>query len=194
MTDMSPIWHAVAQRATRVRRERLPVLLDFLRQSENAHARALMEIPWPELPSTISARELEMQIVSWYAQGHLAYAAAADWLGLVYAATKEMGRRGTTLEPTRLSDYQPPEESPFAPERLRLILLFASWRKSFHLWLRKSLKQADRPAHQAAVVLSAIIHGALLDRMKIDQLVSEMHAEVPLDFRLGLPTIPFRLP
>ena len=191
---MSPIWQAVAQRATSVRCGRLPELLDFLLKSENAHARALMEIPWPQLPSKDSARELEMQIISRHAQGHLTYAEASDWLGLVYAATKEMGRRGTTLESTRLSDYQPPEESPFAPKHLHLILLFARWKESFHLWLQKSLNQADRPAHQASIVLSAIMHGALLDQVKIEQLLVSPGSQVPFDFRLGLATIPFRLP
>jgi len=194
MSSGFPWWDSVEKRASRVRKLRIAPLLNYLGQSDNAHARALIGLPTADPPDQQSAHELEMAYISRFANGRLSRNETMDWLGLTYAGVKELERIGTALPPTRLSDHQPPVESPFAPAKMELAERLSCWRDAFYLWLRNHHATATRPAQQAAIVLSAMIHGALFDNAKLKLLLAHLETNTPSPSGLRLDALTFRLP
>jgi integrase len=188
------LWEGVEQRATRARKQRVKPLVDFLDRLDNPIARVLTGRACTESPSPSSARYLEMAVIDQYARGRLTRAETADWLGLTYAAGKELVRQGEALPLTRLSDHQPPETSPFAPPFLSAALRLTRWRNALHAWLRNFLKGAPRADVEVAIILSAVVHGALVDRTKLKTLLGALSRGAPFEVFRGYCVVTFRLP
>lgn len=194
MKGISAIWDDIGRRSSRVRQQRLQPLKAFLENLDNAHARLLSGRPDVDRPSTESAHELEVAFVDQYARGRLTISETADWLGLTYAAIKEFKRQGADIPVTRLSDYQPPEVSPFAPDTLTTAVKLTRWRDALHIWIRNRLSLAPRAEVEAAISLSAVIHGALADRTRMTTLLALLSKEQPFEIQNGYVVVTFRLP
>lgn len=167
MADIEAIWDRIARRASIARRRQIPPLREFLRDQPNPHARLLSGWPLTGEPSPATASDLEARVIRWFEEGRLTRQNGSIWFGLIHAAIAELGRRGTSVAQTCLASAYPQPVSPFSPERMSSISLCELWREALHRWIREESRNADRQAFEAAILLSAVIEGALLDPARI---------------------------
>ncbi|MCB1954120.1 MAG: site-specific integrase [Rhodocyclaceae bacterium] len=167
-------WRAALKSAAPRRRAQAEPLFAFLSLLDNPYARVLSEHPL-EAVTARDARELEHAVVAQHADGALDPQGAADWLGLIHAVRRKLDPGGNTLPPTRLAAAFPPQTSPFAPGHMELADLGALWREALTVWIRRSSIEALHDEWAAAILLSSVFFGALLDPTKLRGLLDRIN-------------------
>ena len=177
--DIQKIWKEVERRTSKQNRAEIPTLRNFLIQNlDNPHARVLTGYSVGSLADAKSVEALQALIINKHRNSR---AKLSQWLGICHVALDEMCRHGYPVPLSDLAPYLPPSPSPFAsliplensqttrhPPSAKAIL---SWRDSLNRWIRTKAEHAQRNEWNAAILLSAIIHGALLDNIKIKLLL-----------------------
>lgn len=168
MTNIRKVWESAEKHVAKHQRHHVGRLRQFLRESKNLHARALSGRRTESDPDENSVRELEVSILE---QCKGSRSELSAWLSLCYAAISEYNRQGHHLPVNDLSPFIAPACSPFAPDAIALGHAVPRWREKLHDWIRNQSADASRQSWQAATLLSAILHGALLDSTKIRKLL-----------------------
>jgi integrase len=176
------VWARVSRAAMPRRASQIQALREFLETSYNPHA-MLLTGRTPGAPvDDASVRQIEHLVIAQLAGGKLTRMAAVDWIGLVYAALKIIDSQGEPICMTRLAVAFPPQTSPFAPGRAEAATRAGRWQDKLFEWIRFDADAASPAAWHAAIVLSAVLNGALLDTTKIrgllDRLARGEHPEV----------------
>lgn len=168
MTNIRKVWESAEKHVAKHQRHHVGRLRQFLRESKNLHARALSGRRTESDPDENSVRELEVSILE---QCKGSRSDLSAWLSLCYAAISEYNRQGHHLPVNDLSPFIAPACSPFAPDAIALGHAVPRWWEKLHDWIRNQSAYASRQSWQAATLLSAILHGALLDSTKIRKLL-----------------------
>jgi integrase len=194
MNTLDIAWRAVERRATKARRRQIEPLRAFLRTIDNPHARVLSGLPAALPRDEPSAHALEALIVGQYRNNRISKLETAGWLGLTHAAIVELSARGQKLHQTRLAAIVAPEQSPFASNAVRAAERVDGWRDALHAWLRQDNAEVPRIAWHVAIVLSSVLHGALLDTTKLKRLVDCLRRDEVPDTVHACSTYSFDLP
>ena len=192
--DIASLWTRVTTRCHPARRELVPVLREFLGSLNNPHAALLSGKPPEGATDAASAGALEAMVIAQFREHKLSKLEAADWLRLLYDVQKEIKGSGIELTLTRLADVMPPQPSPFAPQPMAISQRVEHWRRALHHWIEHSSPATARTEWQAAICLSAVLHGALLDSTRIKVLLERMHRHERLIIASSFGFIDFNLP
>ena len=192
--DIDIFWDRVATRCHPARRDLVPGLREFLASLNNPHAALLSGTSHEGAPDGASAVALEAMVIAQLREHKLSKLEVADWLRLLYDVQKQIKSSGMELTLTRLADVLPPQPSPFAPQPMAISQRVEHWRRALHHWIEHSSPETARAQWQAAISLSAILHGALLDSAKIKALLERMHQHEPLSIASRFGYMDFNLP
>lgn len=194
MTSLNAIWQAVAKRAPPPRRQLLQRLVALLRRLDNPHACLLTGRLNQNPGDQDSALQLQAWIMGEYRNDKLSKAEVAECLRLLYDLITEYNKDRSVLFPTQLMDFFAPQESPFSVSAVASGQRANRWRNALHGWIASSAEQTNPDAWVAAVVLSALIHGMLLDTAKLKQLVAKLARKERPDVTNGISSWMFDLP
>ena len=142
-------------------------LMRFLASTDNPHACLLTGRPSSN-PDESSAFTLEALVIDQYREARISKAETAEWLRLLYRELQPHRVLHPKIAMTRLADLTPLERSPFVPDRMAQARRIAKWQECLWDWVRNISSTNPPPLEwRASVVLSAVIHGALIDSGKI---------------------------
>jgi integrase len=180
MTNTSAylIWGEIAKRSPAPRRVEIPKLQKYLSSLDNPHACVLTDrIPTAHCDQE-SALTLEAWVISQFQKSpnslKLSKLQLADWLRLIFDAVRQFNQRGQVMWPTRLADVMRPQSSPFSVPALDAQRRVDPWRKALYQWIDKENSQKTYSEWLAAIALSAIFHGALIDSTKLKMFVAKL--------------------
>lgn len=193
MITIDATWAAAERRTSRARRPLLAPLRQFLRMIDNPHARMLSGRLTLTVPDESSARALESWIIGEHRAGRLTRQETAGWLGLTYAALRELNARGAKLALTRLAEVLAPTPSPFSPDAMAAAERVDQWRDALHGWIR-SQRPTDSGSWIAGVLISAVVHGSLVDAVKLQNICERLQRGVRPDVSDPFVTMSFDLP
>lgn len=194
MKSVEEIWRVVARRAPQSRRQLLKELDLFLKMLDNPHARTLTGRLGKESCDQKSAEELEAWVIDEFRQGSLNKLETADWLRLIYDLVSEFNLNGGKLFPTRLADVWRPEPSPFSPHSVALGRRVDKWRDALHAWILHGTADAGADDWLSAILLSSVVHGALLDSTKVNHFLGMLGRHESLILENGISKVLFSLP
>lgn len=194
MSNIDAVWDKVSRRASPNRRVLIADLRQFLETCQNPHAALLTGRAGPASPDAASARVLESLVIEQYGRQLHSRLDVADWLRLLYDAEGELIRNGVPLHPTRLAAFPTPQASPFRPDAMRESQRVALWRDALGKWILSG--PSGRPGNEwrAAIALSTILHGALLDTTKVKGLHAMLYGRIELKKVAGYAFIEFDMP
>lgn len=194
MNGIDAVWDKVSRRAQPNRRVLIAGLRQFLETCQNPHAALLTGRADPALPDDTSARALESMVIELYGKRLHSRLDVADWLRLLYDAGTELIRHGVPLHPTRLAAFPTPQASPFRPDAMRASQRVALWRDALGKWVLSGASGRPNDEWRAAIALSAILHGALLDAAKVKGLHAMIDGQVELKKAAGYAFVEFDMP
>lgn len=194
MSAIDAVWDKVSRRAPPNRRALIAGLRAFLATCENPHAALLTGRAGPASPDAASARALESLVIEQYGRHLQSRLDVADWLRLLYDVENELIRNGVALPVTRLAAFPTPQSSPFHPEAMRASQRVALWRDALGKWIRSGSAGKTPDEWRAAIALSAVLYGALLDAAKVKGLHAMLDAPLDLRQAAGYSFIEFDMP
>jgi integrase len=162
-------WKGVSDRSVAADKEAIPPLRDWLAGQANRHAALLTGKRPTGTADDQSARHLEALLLGRVASKELTITTAAQQLNLLHRVGKRLRNQQVAVAPTWISSILRPPPSPFPSETALSIAKVEAWRTALNSLLSAPIAD-DSPALWALTVLSAICHGALVDRAKIVQL------------------------
>ena len=169
-------WRAVFNRSTDADRKAIAGLREWLSSQPNCHAALLSTSARPGSTDEASARELEALLLGRVAKNELTRTTAAQHLYVLHRVGKRLRNQGVQLAPTWVSALLRPPPSPFPPETMTAVAKVEAWRGALTDIISKQLP-SDGPRLWAITALSAVCHGALLDRGKLSRLRLELERE-----------------
>lgn len=159
-------------------RQQIPRLKHFLQELENPHGRVLSARAAegdPLTPNAASARALEAHIIARLRTRESRTAEAVAWLRIIHVVIRQLQSQGIALSETRLPAVLPSAPSPFSPKIMQSAIRTIAWREALHRGIGAfRTEPADPSLLWGAVLLSAVLHGALLDTAKLNRLVEHM--------------------
>lgn len=177
----------------RTKSQPLENLMRFLSCIDNPHA-CLLTGRTASSPDENSARTLEALVIDQYRQARIGKSEAAEWLRLIYRELQSHRVLLPTIAMTRLADLTPLEPSPFLPGRVAQARRIGKWQECLWDWVRKISSTNPPPLEwRASVVLSAVIHGGLIDSGKVAFLLQCGAGKDALQVDRGLAHITFEL-
>ena len=183
MIDIEAIWDGVAERGPKDRRAQLKPLRNFLAQQESPHAQALSGREVTAALGKESAECLEAGILE-RIKGNREFSKydGAEWLRLLYDAQKRYVEAGGVVDCfTRLAMVHPPAPSPFSPSLRIKARPVMYWREGLNKWTAGLAEREPESAEwQAGMVLSAVLHGQLIDTGKVMTFVSTLNSAFPM--------------
>lgn len=194
MSGIDAVWDKVGRRAPPSRRMLIADLRQFLETCQNPHSALLTGRGDPAPPDATSARALESMLIEQYGKRLRSRLDVADWLRLLYDAGTELIRNGVPLHLTRLAAFPTPQSSPFRPDAMRASQRVALWRAALGKWVLSGASGKSKDEWRAAIALSAILHGALLDAAKVKGLHAMIDGKVALKQAAGYAFIDFDMP
>lgn len=194
MKSLNEIWQEVAKRAPKPRRQLLPRLKAFLLKLDNPHARWLTGRLNTDPGDQTSALQLQAWVVGKYRDQGLSKSDVAEWLRLIYDLISVYNSERPALFPTQLLDFVAPSESVFSPDAVTRGLRVDRWKDGLHRWVGRGNDQTDPRDWVAAAVLSALLHGMLLDTVKLTQLVTKLSHKQRPDVTGDISSYVFDLP
>lgn len=194
MSGIDAVWDKVSRRAPPNRRALIAGLRAFLATCENPHATLLTGRAGPASPDAASAHALESLVIEQYGRQLHSRLDVADWLRLLHDAENELIRNGSTLHTTRLAAFPTPQSSPFHPEAMRASQRVTLWRDAFGKWILSGSSSKTPDEWRAAIALSAVLYGALLDAAKVKGLYAMLDAPLDLRQAAGYSFIEFDMP
>lgn len=194
MSNIDAVWDKVSRRAPPNRRVLIAGLREFLATCENPHAALLTGRAGPASPDAVSACALESLVIEQYGRRLHSRLDVADWLRLLHDAENELIRNGSTLHTTRLAAFPTPQSSPFHPEAMRASQRVTLWRDAFGKWILSGSSGKTPDEWRAAIALSAVLYGALLDAAKVKGLHAMLDAPLDLNQAAGYSFIEFDMP
>ena len=117
---------------------------------------------------------LELRIAEEFRAERLTKLDAADWLRLVFDAQRELPISNAIIHQTRLADVLPPEPSPFSPKAMSDRRRVDYWRIALQAWIQRAGPETSRAEWQTGILLSAVLHGALVDVAKMNGLLDRV--------------------
>jgi integrase len=186
------VWKDVEKRAPGPRRQKLQSLLKFLEKIDNPHAMLLSDRIPHDACDQKSAESLEAWLVGALSSTVDKFT-VAEWLRLCFDAIREFNAHGHDLYPTRLADLARPETSPFSGESIAKQRNVDAWRRELYKWIvEEDNKTPDD--WLAVITISAVVHGFLLDAMRLDLFVKMLQRdELPVHEQEGTCVL-FHLP
>jgi integrase len=194
MSQADLIWQKVTKRAPPARRSEIPKLQKYLSKLDNPHACLLCGRTTIAPCDQSSALALEAWVVAQYQDTKVSKVRLADWLRLIFEAIREFNLQGKSMFPTRLADVVRPQSSPFAVGSMDKQRRVEPWRKAMYQWLQEPDDQKTNSEWLAAIAVSAVLHGALLDSTKIKQFVAKLVKRQSPIFERGSTSVLFHLP
>ena len=194
MKSVRQIWQFVVKRAPLPRQQLADSLEKFLNGLDNPHAFVLTGQLTNDPCDQNSAQALEAWVVGEFREGKISKLDATEWLRLIFDAIAEFNRAGYTLFPTRLADVMRPDASPFSPSAMLARRRADHWCSALHVWISEGCTATNSGDWHAAIALSAVMHGVLLDSTKLNQLMDKLDRhECPI-VESGISNILFDLP
>jgi len=194
MNGIDQVWENVRRRAPPSRRVLIASLRAYLATCDTPHALLLSGRDVQGPPDETSARALELGVIKQYGRLVKSRQDLADWMRLLYDAENELIRGGATLSTTRLAAFPPPQVSPFNPDAMRASLRVALWRHALGKWIRSDPSRKARDEWRAAIAISAILHGGLLDTTKVKGLHAMLDGSLALKEAAGYAFVEFDMP
>lgn len=195
MRSHTEIWTAVEKRCTPMRQDAIAPLRYFLATLNNPHA-ILLTGGRPASPlDDLSARSLEDAIGGHYANTpNFRKADAASWLNLISSAIKEFLNDGLAVSQTWVIPFAGPGPSLFNERAVLDATQVHLWRESLQRWIINDASTASRAEFQAGVLLSSLLHGMLVDSVKIKRLLRHLCRNHEPEVALDAAFISFKLP
>ena len=194
MNGIDAVWDKVRLRASPNRRVLIADLRQFLETCQNPHAALLTGRADSASPDVTSARALESMVIEQYGKRLRSRLDVADWLRLLYDAGTELIRNGVPLHPTRLAAFPTPQSSPFRPDAMRASQRVTLWRAALGKWILSGTSGKSKEEWRAAIALSAILHGALLDAPKVKGLHAMLDGQIELKSAADYAFLEFDMP
>ena len=194
MNGIDQVWENVSRRAPPSRRVLIASLRAYLATCDTPHAMLLSGRDVQGPPDEISARALELGVMEQYGRLVKSRQDLADWMRLLYDAENELIRGGATLSTTRLAAFPPPQASPFNPDAMRASQRVALWRHALGKWFQSAPSDKTREEWRAAIAISAILHGGLLDTTKVKGLHAMLDGSLTLKEAAGYAFVEFDMP
>lgn len=194
MSTVKQIWQRVHKRSPVARQKMANALAAFLRPLDNPHAQFLTGGFHKNPCDQTSAQSLEAWVVGEFAKGKITRLVAAEWLRLLLDLIYEFKKEGFDLFPTRLADAMRPVKSPFSPAALESCERVEIWRDVLHQWILSSSALADAGDWKSAIAVSAVLHGALIDTNKLEQLMDKLNCGVAPAVENGVSNYAFLMP
>lgn len=186
------VWKEVEKRAPVPRREKLKTLLRFLERLDNPHAMVLSDRIPHDACDRKSAESLEAWLVGALSSTVDKFS-VAEWLRLCFDAIREFNQHGHDLYPTRLADLARPETSPFSRDSIAKQRNVDAWRRELYKWIVEE-KNKVPDDWLGVITISAVVHGFLLDAMRLNLFVSMLQRdELPIHEQEGTCVL-FHLP
>lgn len=186
------VWKKVEKRAPGPRRQKIQPLLKFLEKLANPHAMVLSDRIPHDACDQKSAESLEAWLVGALSSTVDKFT-VAERLRLCFDAIREFNAHGHDLYPTRLADLARPETSPFSGESIAKQRNVDAWRRELYKWIAQ---EDDKTPDDwlAVITISAVVHGLLLDAMRLNLFVSMLQRdELPVHEQEGTCVL-FHLP
>lgn len=195
MRSNETIWSVVKRRCTPKRRDAITPLRYFLINLNNPHAILLSGGQPHSSLDEASARHLEEAVAGHYlSTPNFGKADAADWLNLISSAVREFQNEGISISPTWVIPFAGPSPSPFNEISISEATQVHTWRASLQRWIINDAASASRAEFQAGVLLSSLLHGMLIDSVKIKRLLRHLCRNLEPELSLDAAFISFRLP
>lgn len=194
MSQADLIWQKVTKRAPPARRSEIPKLQKYLSKLDNPHACLLCGRTTIAPCDQDSALALEAWVVAQYQDTKVSKVRLADWLRLIFEAIREFNLRGQSMFLTRLADVVRPQSSPFAVGSMDKQRRVEPWRKAIYQWLQEPDAEKTNSEWLAAIAVSAVLHGALLDSTKVKQFVAKLVSKESPVYERGSTSVLFHLP
>jgi integrase len=188
------VWSLVAKRAPRSRQVLIEGLRKFLSLLDNPHAKVLSGRISLEACNEETAQSLEAWIVGTLRENKASKLQVADWLRLIFDAIKIFSLHGTDLFPTRLVHADRPITSPFSLQALAGQRRVDPWRQALYGWIACDKSEKLPEEWLGAIVISAAVHGALLDAAKLDQLIAKLLRHEAPSYVAGACYVSFHMP
>jgi len=188
------VWGKIAGRSPPARSVLIVDVRKFLDKLDNSHAKVLSDLFVVDPCSDDTARALEAWVAQEVIASNLTKLQAADYLRLIFDAIKEFGQQGVVLPQTHLADADRPVPSPFALRSIDKERRVDRWRDLLYLWMSGVRTNQISKEWVAAIALSAVIHGALLDSTRVTQLIERLLANEPPIIGSGKSYYLFNLP
>jgi hypothetical protein len=163
-------WHAVFARSQTADREAIDPLRRWLETQANPHAAVLSGRPAAGPANEQSARQLEALMVARYPSHELSLTTIAQQLLLLHRVGNRLRNDGLELAPTWISGILRPHPSPFPPDTAQALAKVELWRSGLEQLIVDGHAAAGPEVLWPAIMLSSILHGALLDRAKLVRL------------------------
>lgn len=193
MNRLEAAWRSVEKHCSIARQAQIQPLRQFLRSQKNPHARLLTGQPGIHLCNTESSRMLESLVLNQFQCRNISKLDAVNWLGLIHAVIRKLDPNGTGITQTRLADTLPPAGSPFQATAIEFAECASLWRDALHRWIARSAT-ADENEWPSAILLSAMLHGGLIDSGKIKMLVERLQANIRPNQAQGYSSYSFLMP
>lgn len=162
-------WQGVTDRSVAADKTAIPSLRLWLAGQPNSHAALLTgKLPTGEADDQ-SARQLEALVLGRVARNELTSTTAAQQLYLLHRVGKRLRNQRIALAPTWISSILRPPPSPFPRETALAVAKVEAWRAALNSLLAAPIAGGSQTLW-ALTALSAVCHGALVDRVKIVQL------------------------
>jgi hypothetical protein len=194
MITTEQLWGEVRRYAPEPRQQLIPRLLEVLESAENPLADFLLGKEPNGYLGKDSAEALERFVLGQYGKKLTSKMEVADCLRLLHSAEQVLIKDGIQLETTRLADLPPPRPSPFNSQAMRAAERVAIWRQALSQWIKAKDTTPSREDWQVALVLSAILHGFLLDTTKIKGFVDRLSGDLSPGKAAGYLYLDFDLP
>lgn len=182
------LWLDVRRNAAVCDRVLLSELLWFMTDSQNAHARVLLD-PTCEATTAAdenSACELEHEVLMYCRRHRLPKTQAASWLRLLSAAQGRLQQQGVDLVRTKQAAINTHAESPVSTSATLKLPDLVSWQATLYRFVRAQAEQPtnDQGTWTVAIGLSAAIHGMALDLFMLTQLFDQLAMPGPRRLKL----------
>lgn len=187
-------WQQVYKRSPQARQKLAKALSQFLQTLDNPHAFALVGRVHKLPCDQASAQALEAWVVSEFRKGKITKLDATEWLRLLLDLIYEFNKEDCDLFPTRLADSMRPVKSPFSPSAMQSRQRVEQWRDLLHKWISTSSSCTSTSEWQAAIAVSAVLHGALIDTNKLNQLMDKLGKRVAPAVENGISNYAFGMP
>ena len=165
-------WRSIEARSQKADSAEIQPLRHWLQQQPNAHAAMLSGSVSGASTDAQSAEELEALVIARLASGEITAATLGQHLTLIHRAVLFCTRAGLSVAPTRISCILRPPPSPFPPETADAASKVELWRTALDALLVRGLADVSTNRLWALLALSSVLHGALLDREKLKQLLA----------------------
>jgi integrase len=177
--ELETVWADTERSVATLTRQRMRGLRRFLEQNENPHARLLtgraLQGDAAEAPDCTSARTLEAQIINLIRTQTLTNAEVVDWLRALYLLIRDLRAAGVNVAETRLPATLPSAPSPFSEANMVAAARISTWREALQNGIEAACCETASPLLLwGATILSSVLHGALLDSLKLNQLIEHL--------------------